>query len=93
VTLGTNDPLNGDRTELAEGWLSGNRIASTTTMYVAPGEVGWFEFRVRAPAVPGQYTLSVRGVVDGVDWLEDDGIFFTIHVRPGLLGGGRTRLH
>jgi hypothetical protein len=93
VTLGTNDPLNGDRTELAEGWLSGNRLASTTTTYVGPGEVGWFEFRVRAPAAPGQYTLSVRGVVDGVDWLEDDGIFFTIQVRPGFAGGGLTRLH
>jgi Cysteine-rich secretory protein family len=86
VLIGTNDPQDSDRSELAGDWLSGNRIASTTTDYVAPGEVGWFEFTVRAPATPGEYTLALRGVVDGIGWLEDDGIFFTIHVRPASAG-------
>jgi hypothetical protein len=85
--------VNGERPDLAEGWLSANRLASTTTTYVAPGEVGWFEFTVRAPAAAGDYTLPVRGVIDGVNWLEDDGIFFTIHVRPGFGGGSRNRLY
>ncbi|MDQ2915421.1 MAG: CAP domain-containing protein [Chloroflexota bacterium] len=83
VNLGTNDPLDAEHPELAAGWLSANRLTSTTTGYVGPGEVGWFEFTLRAPAVAGDYRLSVQGVVEGVRWFEDDGIFFTIHVlRP-----------
>ena len=73
--------LDGARPDLAYNWLSMSRAATTTTSYVGPGQVGWFEFSVRAPQTPGDYRLSVRGVVDGVTWLEDSGIFFTIHVR------------
>lgn len=86
VTLATNDPQDSERAELAADWLSANRLTSMTTDYVGPGEVGWFQFQVRAPATPGEYYLAVRGVVDGVDWLEDDGIFFTIRVRPTFVG-------
>ena len=86
VLIATNDPQDADRSELAHDWLSGNRLTSTTTDYVGPGDLGWFEFTVRAPATPGDYHLALRGVVEGVTWLEDDGIFFTIHVRPGFSG-------
>src|SRR2546427_4815899 len=82
ANLGTNDPQDAERTELADGWLSANRLTSTTTEDVGPGEVGWFESKVRAPSTAGEYRLALRGVVEGVDWLEDDGIFFTIHVVP-----------
>ena len=81
ASLGTSAPLDGPRADLASGWISPSRLATTTTSYVGPGQVGWFEFSVRAPQTPGDYRLSVRGVVDGVTWLEDSGIFFTIHVR------------
>ncbi len=90
VVIGTNDPQDADYSELAGDWLSANRVTSTTTDYVGPGEVGWFEFTVRAPATAGDYRLALRGVVDGVTWLEDDGIFFTMHVRAPL--GGRSSL-
>ena len=80
VVIATNDPQDADRSELAGDWLSVNRVTSTTTDYVGPDEVGWFEFTVRAPAAAGDYRLALRAVVDGVTWLEDDGIFFTIHV-------------
>ena len=86
VVIATNDPQDSDRSELAGDWLSANRVTSTTTDYVGPGEIGWFEFTVRAPATAGDYRLALRGVVDGVTWLEDDGIFFTIHVRAPLSG-------
>ena len=79
VVIGTNDPQDGDRSELAGDWFSGNRLTSTTTDYVGPGEVGWFEFTIRAPAGAGDYRLALRAVVDGIGWLEDDGIYFTIH--------------
>ena len=81
AALGTSAPLDIARPELAAGWPAPNRIATPTTLYVGPGQVGWFQFTVRAPGAPGDYRLSVRGVVDGVTWLEDQGIAFTIHVR------------
>lgn len=81
ASLGTNAPPDTQRPDLASGWLSGNRLAGTTTDYVGPGQVGWFSFQVRAPAAPGTYRLDVRGVIDGTTWLEDQGIFFTITVR------------
>ena len=81
ANLGTAAPLDASRTDLADGWLAPSRPATTTTAYVGPGQVGWFSFAVRAPSVPGDYVLAVRGVVDGVTWLEDQGIQFTIHVR------------
>lgn len=89
ANLGTSDPQDAEYPELAVGWLSANRLASTTTDYVGPGEVGWFEFMVRAPMTAGEYRLALRGVVDGAGWLEDDGIFFTINVRSmfGRRGG------
>ena len=81
ANLGTSGPLDVDRSDLAYGWVSGNRLATTTTSYVGPGQVGWFEFEVRAPSAPGTYRLNVRGVIDGVTWLEDQGIHFLITVR------------
>jgi uncharacterized protein YkwD len=81
ATLGTSSPLDTARSDVASGWLSANRIAAPTTSYVGPGQTGWFQFSVRAPSAPGDYRLDVRVVVDGVTWLEDQGIFFTIHVR------------
>ena len=84
ANLATDDPRDAERPDLAADWLSANRLASTTTDYVGPGEVGWFEFTIRAPATAGEYRLGLRGVVDGATWLEDDGIFFVIHVRESF---------
>ncbi|MGH2500710.1 MAG: CAP domain-containing protein [Candidatus Limnocylindria bacterium] len=81
ASLGTAAPLDAPRPELALDWLSPSRIATTTTSYVGPGQIGWFEVRVRAPAAPGAYRLDARGVIDGVTWLEDLGIHWTITVR------------
>jgi uncharacterized protein YkwD len=81
ANLGTAAPLDVARPDLAQGWLSNDRIATTTTSYVGPGQTGWFQFQIHAPSTPGVYRLDVRGVVDGATWLEDPGIYFTITVR------------
>jgi hypothetical protein len=85
VNLGTSDPADAELPELAVDWLSANRPATTTTTYVGPGDLGWFAFTLRAPTTAGEYRLGLRGVVEGIAWLEDDGIFFTIHVRPAAV--------
>lgn len=50
-------------------------------MGLAPGQLGWFTFSVRAPPTPGVYTLAVRPVIDGTTRLEDYGVYWTITVR------------
>jgi hypothetical protein len=81
ASLGTASPIDGARPELAYNWISANRIATTTTAYVGPGQTGWFQFQIHAPSTPGTYRLDVRGVVDGTTWLEDAGAYWTITVR------------
>lgn len=81
ANIGTTGPLDVARPELAQNWMSSNRIATTTTSYVGPGQIGWFQFQIHAPSTPGVYRLDVRGVVDGASWLEDAGMYFLITVR------------
>ena len=81
ANIATSSPLDVARPELAVGWMSGNRITTTTTSYVGPGQTGWFQFQIHAPSAPGTYRLDVRGVIDGATWLEDPGVSWTITVR------------
>ncbi len=77
ASLGTSSPLDVTRPELGLG----NRLATTSTSYVGPSQVGWFQFQVHAPSTPGTYRLDVRGVIDGATWLEDSGVYWIITVR------------
>lgn len=77
ANLGTSAPLDVARPDLGLG----NRIATQSTEYVGPGQTGWFEVRLTAPATPGTYRLDVRGVIDGVTWLEDPGIYWLVTVQ------------
>ena len=61
----------------AAGWLSPNRPAAQTEDSVAPGETATFSFTVRG-AAPGAYPLRLRPVIDGVTWMEDQGIYLLI---------------
>jgi hypothetical protein len=81
ANLATSGPLDAPRPDLAQGWLSRNRIATTTTSYVGPGQTGWFQFQIHAPSTPGTYRLDARGVIDGATWLEDPGVYWMITVR------------
>lgn len=67
---------------MANGWLSANRVATARETAVAPGEVGTFAFRIRAPSATGRYILRLRPVADGTTWLEDDGVWLEVNVVP-----------
>lgn len=60
---------------LAEGWLGPNRVATTVEATVAPGDVGTFTFKLRAPTANGSHDLPLRPVIDGVTWMEHQGVF------------------
>ena len=65
-------------TGLAEGWLGPNRVATTVEATVAPGDVGTFTFKLRAPTANGSHDLPLRPVIDGVTWMEHQGVFVRI---------------
>ena len=80
-----NLALSGDNREpfrlgMAHRWLWEDRLATTVGDRVRPGEVAEFRFDVRAPITPGKYSLHLRPVVDGLTWLEDEGVFWIIEV-------------
>lgn len=64
---------------LARGWASPDRLALQQEAAVYPGQVTTFGFQVNG-ATPGTYVLNLRPVIDGLTWLEDEGIFFVVNV-------------
>ncbi|TMD59353.1 MAG: hypothetical protein E6I87_09580 [Chloroflexi bacterium] len=86
-----NLAVNGDDTRFAQlgiavGWLSSNRIATTVEATVAPGATGTFTFSLRAPPAVGAYRIPLRLVLDGVTWMEDEGVFLVLVSDAGLHG-------
>ncbi|MDE3111834.1 MAG: polysaccharide deacetylase family protein [Chloroflexota bacterium] len=69
------------------GWPSGNRVAVQPAAYVGPGEIAWFQFTVKAPDLPGVYVLGLRPLIEGAQWMEDYGVFWTVTVKAAADGG------
>jgi len=75
-------------------WPRFNRLATQPAPYVGPGQVAWFQFRVRAPVTPGRYSLALRPLVEGAQWMEDYGVFWNVVVlnpdgtQPPITIGG-----
>lgn len=85
VVLGSNGPP-GNTADFDIGILkqplyNRDRYGTYAEDVVRPGEVGTFTFRLQAPAFPGTYRVDVRPVVEGLSWLEDEGIHYDVVVR------------
>ena len=48
---------------------------------VAPGEVASYPFELVGPATPGIYRVYFRPVLDGITWMEDQGVFWLVDRR------------
>jgi hypothetical protein len=66
----------------AIGWPFPTRVAAQTEQTVPPGATATFTFSMRAPQVPGRYVVRLRPVVDGVTWMEDEGVYLVVTVAP-----------
>jgi hypothetical protein len=67
-------------TEMKVDWPLPNRPAIQTELVVHVDQVATFTFKV-VGVTPGVFRLMLRPVVDGVAWLEDEGVFIDINVR------------
>jgi len=81
--------INGDSKSFAAlgmsvNWLSADRVATTQELTVAPGGTGTFTFTVRAPLQTGEYRIPLRPVVDGVQWMTDQGVFLVVKSDVGF---------
>lgn len=65
---------------LADGWLLGARPAVQAEPNVAPSQIATFSFRVRA-TLAGSFLMRLRPVIDGVAWLDNDGIYVVVQVE------------
>src|SRR6266568_5313523 len=71
--------INGDNTTFSAlgmnvGWPSANRVAAQNESAVPPGGIATFTFAIKAPFPGGLVNIPLRPVVDGVAWLEDQGV-------------------
>jgi hypothetical protein len=78
----TNLGVVGSASGLAAGWPTADRLAVQQETTVAPGEVATFTFQVKGPSAPGQYILRLQPVVDGLTWLDDQGVYIVVTVTP-----------
>ncbi|HET6700174.1 MAG TPA: hypothetical protein VFH14_00110 [Gemmatimonadaceae bacterium] len=67
-----------------------NRPAAMPAGYIGPGQVAWFQFTVKAPSTPGTYRFYLRPLIEGVQWMEDYGVFWQVTVVPASPPGRVT---
>jgi hypothetical protein len=93
LRLGASAPLDNTRdtdSGLLEYPLGGmkNRYARQTEELVAPGGIATLRLQVRAPASGETRRIDMRPVVDGVLWLEDEGLYIIVDSKltvPGVV--------
>jgi hypothetical protein len=72
-----------DRTSPVQdiSWLSANRPAKLKETSVAPGEVGTFEFTIKAPNTLASYREYFNLLIEGRAWLLDPGLYYDVQVE------------
>jgi cysteine-rich secretory family protein len=79
VALGVNgDSASFSALGMNIGWPSANRVAVQNEASVGPGAVASFSFSLKAPFSAGTVRIPLRPVIDGVAWLEDQGVFLPV---------------
>lgn len=99
VRLGTDHPrdrLSGfSNNGTGTGWISANRVKLTRNLTdpakdvggetsIAPGEVAEFQFTAYGAPSPGSYNEYFTPVTEGVTWMPDIGIFWTMTVQKPI---------
>jgi hypothetical protein len=78
--LGTSQPNDRASQFYDSSWINQTRPAGMMQSSIAPGAVATFNFILHAPQQTGTYNEYFNLVDDGVTWLNDPGMFFSINV-------------
>jgi uncharacterized protein YkwD len=65
---------------MADGWPVPDRPAIQDSPVVPPGATSAFTFTLKGTA-PGTYAIHLRPVIDGITWMEDEGVYMVVTVR------------
>lgn len=81
LRLGTSSPIGRLSPFAHDSWISGSRLVSMSENTVAPGQIASFEFALKAPQSSGTYKEYFNIVAEGLSWLNDLGLYFSINVN------------
>ena len=89
VRLGTWNPIPGqDQPSVLGGasgcsvvtdWVACNRIAPNNGSSFGYGATAKFVFTLKAPASAGTYYVYLRPLIEGVQWMEDQGVYMQVN--------------
>jgi hypothetical protein len=81
IRLGTFGPRDRSSKFYDSSWYTTTRPSTLTQNVVEPGEVGTFEFWLKAPATSGYYKEYFNLLAEGKAWMKDIGLIyrFTVH--------------
>ncbi len=81
VYLGTSSPNDRISSFYDTSWISNNRAARLKESTILPGQTGTFEFSVKTPNTSVTANEYFRPVIEGVSWMQDIGLHWTIKVN------------
>lgn len=84
MVVATSDPR--DRSSgfyHADSWMSFTRISPGEDKWVLPGEVGTFQFKARAPMIPGEYSEKFELISMPGTWIGSSQFTVSVTVEKG----------
>ncbi len=81
VSLGTSNPYDRSSRFCSTEWYGCSRPTRLIESQVAPGQIGTFEFWLKAPNTPGKSLEYFNPVAEGISWMDNLGLNFAINVR------------
>ncbi len=84
IHLGTSNPQDRSSSFYDSSWLDIPRPAGLQEGSVAPGGVGTFVFKIKAPNTPGVYKEYVNPLAEGLVWMNNPLVNFYIVVNSPL---------
>jgi hypothetical protein len=81
IHLGTSHPFDRTSPFADPSWLSSTRPAQLLESSVIPGQVGTFDFELLAPNSPGSFNEYYNVLAEGITWMNDLGLYYTINVN------------
>lgn len=79
--IGTSRPIDTPSIFASSNWISNTRAANLKENSIMPGQVGTFEFELQSPPELGSYSSYFNLLIEGVAWLNDPGLYFTVNAN------------